>query len=75
MKSIAWIMPPETAAEFFLRCHERNANTEPERVAILMELAKEGKTTSVTATKKSKDEYIADKAKHFRILKIKKEDK
>lgn len=74
MKNIAWTMTVDTALEFFHRCQERNANTEEERVKILVELAQEGKMGSVTATNKTREEYITDKAKHFKILRIKKDE-
>lgn len=74
MKVIAWTMTADTATEFFKRCHERGANTEPERVKILAELAEEGRMTSVVATNKTKEEYIKDKAKHFNVLKVTKKD-
>lgn len=70
METVAWTMTSDTAMEFFKRCHERGANTEPERVKILVELAREGQMTSVVATKKTKEEYIRDKAKHFKVLKV-----
>lgn len=69
-KTIAWTMTSETAMEFFKRCQARGADTEQERIKILMELAQEGQMTSVVATGKTKDEYIKDKAKHFKILKV-----
>lgn len=68
MKTVAWTMTADTAMEFFKRCHERGANTEPERVKILIELAREGQMKSVVATKKTKEEYIKDKARHFKVL-------
>lgn len=74
MKHIAWTMSVDTALEFYKRCMERNATTEKEKVEILTELAQEGRMQSVTATDKTKDEYIADKAKHFKVLKIEKKE-
>jgi len=74
MGSIAWEMTVDTALEFYKRCVERNAETEEERMEILAELAKEGKMTSVTSSKNTKEEYIREKAKHFKILKITKKD-
>lgn len=73
MKTVAWTMTADTAMEFFKRCHERGANTEPERVKILIELAQEGQMKSVVASKKTKDEFLKDKSRRFRVLKIKKE--
>lgn len=72
MGTIAWTMTADVAMEFFKRCHERKAESEKERMVILAELAKEGQMTGVTVSKKSKDEYIAEKAKHFKVLKVEK---
>lgn len=74
MKHIAWTMDVETAMEFYKRCMERNATTEPEKVAILTELAQEGRMKSVVGTDKTKEEFINDKSRHFKILYIKKDD-
>lgn len=73
-KTVAWTMTADTAMEFFKRCHEQGANTQEERVQILIKLAQEGQMKSVVATSKTKEEYIADKARHFRILKVEKSD-
>lgn len=75
MKTIAWTMDSATAMEFFKRCMERKAETEPERAKILMELAKEGRMKSVVATNKTREEYVKDKAKHFKILRVGRRDK
>jgi hypothetical protein len=74
MKTVAWTMTADTAMEFFKRCEERGATTEPERVKILVELAQEGQMNSVVVTNKTRDEYIKEKAKHFRVLKVGKKD-
>lgn len=74
MKNIAWVAYADTWMEFFKRCMDRKAETEEERVKILIELAQEGRMKSVTATNKTKEEYIRDKAKHFRVMRIKKDD-
>lgn len=74
VKNIAWTMNVDTALEFYKRCIERNAKTEREKVAILTELAQEGRMASVVATNKTREEYVEDKAKHFRVLKITKKD-
>ena len=68
--TIVWTMTADTAMEFFQRCTDRKAETEDERMAVLVELMEEGKMTSVVATDKSKEEYIQDKAKHFKILEV-----
>lgn len=73
-KTVAWTMTAGTAMEFFRRCHERKANTEQERVKILIELSQEGQMKSVVATSKTKEEYIKDKSRHFKVLRIKKDE-
>ena len=74
MKNVAWTMSVDTALEFYRRCIERNAKTEQEKVAILTELAQEGRMTSVTVTNKTKQEFIDDKAKHFKVLEIRRKN-
>lgn len=71
MKTLAWTMTMDVAMEFFERCQERGAKTEQEKIDILFELTKEGKMSSIVSTRQSKDEYIEEKAKHFKILKVK----
>jgi len=73
-KTVAWTMTTDTAMKFFTRCQEQNAQTEEERIAILLELTQEGQMLGVTVTNKTKDEYIEDKAKHFKILRVKKHE-
>lgn len=73
-KTLVWTMDVDTALEFYRRCIERNAETEDERLKILTDLAEEGRMKSVVATSKTKEEYIQDKAKHFRVLRIKKNE-
>ncbi len=70
MGNLAWEMSVDTALEFYKRCIAQHTETEHEKIVILAQLAKEGKMTSITKTRKSKDDFIADKAKHFKILKI-----
>ena len=73
-KTVAWTMTADTAMEFYKRCMDRNANTEEEKVKILVELAEEGKMDHVVATDKTKEEYIAHKAKHYNIIEARKKD-
>jgi len=73
-KNIAWTMSVDTAMEFWKRCIERKADTEKERIKILAELAEEGRMQNVVATNKTKEEYIQDKAKHFKLLRIDKNE-
>lgn len=73
-KSIAWTMTADTAMEFFKRCMQTGAKTEKEKVEILIDLAREGQMTNVVVTGKSREDYIKEKAKHFKILRIKKRE-
>lgn len=68
--TLQWEMSQDTALEFFKRCGDRSAKTEDERIAILFELAEEGKMTSVSQTSRTKEEIIKDKAKHFNVLHV-----
>lgn len=69
---IMWEMTLEVAQEFYRRCIERHAETEKEKTAILVELAKEGKMNSVMETKRTPDQVAADMAKNFgKVLYVK----
>lgn len=70
MSLVAWEMTSGTALEFFKRCMKQKAETEQARIEILIQLAEEGKIDRATTTNKSKEEYMKDKAKHFRVLSI-----
>lgn len=59
------------ALEFFKRVKARNANTLTERQAILLEMAREGLMERVVETKRTKEQVIADMAKHYKVLHIK----
>lgn len=72
MSTAKWIMTAEVAMEFFKRCYEQKANTEVARTRILIDLAGEGKMTSVSLTNKNKEEAIKDVAKAYgKVLHIK----
>lgn len=66
----AFMMRPRVAEEFWRRVIERKADTEKERAVILFEMAEEGLMNSVSATNRSKDEYIQDLSKEFRVLNV-----
>jgi len=61
----AFEMDVAAAEEFFRRCEERQATTQNERVAILIEMAKEGKLRSIVQTKRTMEQYIEDTKKNF----------
>jgi hypothetical protein len=69
-------MTLRTAEEFFLRCKERGADTEEQRLAILKELAEEGQLKSVMQTNRTADQVAKDMAKNFgNVLYVKPKEK
>ena len=70
-KTLLFTMIPEIAVEFWERVNKENAQTEPERLKILMDLANEGKMNGVSVTGRSKEQVIQDYSKHFKTLYIK----
>ena len=63
-----WMMSADTAMEFFKRCQAKGAKTEEARVAILAELAAEGRMDSVIQTDRTPAQIVADKSKQFNVL-------
>lgn len=60
------------AAEFYKRCEAQKADTLDERMAILVDMAKEGKMKSVMETKRTADQVAKDMAKNFgKVLYVK----
>lgn len=71
MGNIAWEMSVNTALEFYKRCIvQKITPNSPDGTAILAQLAEEGKMYSVMTTNRTKEKFIQDKAKHFKILKL-----
>lgn len=71
-KTFAFRMDVDTALEFFERTKERGAETEEERIKILLELANEGKMKNIIMTSRTKEQIIEDYEKHYNILTPKK---
>jgi muconolactone delta-isomerase len=72
----AFEMSADVACEYFELCEKRKAKTEKERSKVLNELAKKGKMSRVWRTKRSKDQFLNDLARNYKVLHIKsKEDK
>lgn len=67
---IAFMMTPAIAEEFWKRVIERGVKTEKERAAILVEMANEGLMLSVSETNRTKEEYVKDLSKEFRVLDV-----
>lgn len=68
----AFSMSIETAQEFYRRVQQYEALTEEDRNAILIQMVQEGLITDLTVTERSKEQYISDLAKNFRVLELKK---
>lgn len=66
---LMWEMNLDVLEEFYRRSIERNAESEKEKMDILLELAEEGRMNRVTATKRSKEQIIADLKKNFNAVK------
>lgn len=64
----AFQMNVETAMEFYRRVEQYEANTEKERHAILIQMVQEGLIKGVTATERTKQEYVSDLKKNFNVL-------
>lgn len=72
---LAFEMTAEIAEEFFKRVAEQKAETELERTAILVQMAKEGLMNRISYSDRTKQQYVEDISKEFRVLEIKDEDK
>lgn len=66
--TIKWVMDAEVAEEFFRRCEQYHASSEQQRVAILRELAEEGKMKSVSYSESSKEKVIEELKKNFSTI-------
>ncbi len=64
----AFQMDVATAQEFYRRCEEYKADTEKERHAILVQMVHEGLIKGVTATERTKEEYVQDLKRNFSVL-------
>lgn len=67
----AYQMSLDTAMIFYQLCEELKLNTERDRVSLLDLMAKEKKLQRVWETKRSKEKFIKDLAKHFNVVPIK----
>jgi hypothetical protein len=62
---------PEDTERFFELCLQREAVTEPERIAILAELAAEGKVIAAGETDLSDEAFAEKLAEHANVLRVK----
>ncbi len=65
---LSFHMTADTAYEFYRRAKEHNAQTEDDRVNILLDMVAEGLINGVAETSRTKEEYIADLSKEFKVL-------
>lgn len=61
--TVMWELDVATLEEFYKRVALKGAQTEQEKVAILIQLAKEGRIKNAFATNRTKEEIIKDKTK------------
>lgn len=74
-KHLLFQMDIDTAIEFWERVVKEKANTEEERINILMDLAKQNKLKSISQTNRTHDEIVADYKKHYDdVIDIKKDE-
>ncbi len=65
---LAFMLTAENAQLFFEICQEVNAQTEEERTAVLVHMARLGCVKNVIETKQTKEEYVKHLAKNFKVL-------
>lgn len=64
----AFQMDTNTAMEFYRRVDAYAANTEEERHSILIQMVHEGLIKGVTATERTKEQYVNDLKRNFNVL-------
>lgn len=65
---LGFTLSVERLLEFWNLVAERKAETEEERIAILLEMAEEGKIDNVFQTKRTKEQYIKDISREQNVL-------
>lgn len=68
---IVFSMTPEIAELFYTLCKDYDINTEEERTKLLLLMAQEQIPMTVSYTKRSKQKYMKDLAREFKIMEIK----
>lgn len=69
-KMLIFTMSTDVAMEFWQRVKDNHLETELERRMLLLEMTKEGKMQSVSETTRSKEDYIKDMSKEFKIIDV-----
>lgn len=67
-KTLVFQMTVEVAQEFWERVRDLKAETEEERRSILIDLMKEGKMLGVSETSRTKEQYVKDLSREFKVL-------
>jgi hypothetical protein len=65
---VLWHMDAGTFCDLWEEFVKRNAETEKERMEIVMEFANAGKFKAVNMTNRSKKQIIEDYKKHYNVL-------
>ncbi len=63
-------MTGESAAEFFRRVQLLEEDSEEARTKILMQMGREGLLKRISATNRTKEQYIESLSKEFKILDV-----
>jgi len=67
-KTIAFVLQPGFAEEFFLRVMLLTEDNEKNRLALLKQMAKEGKVDAMYSTERTKQQIVDDYKRHFDVL-------
>lgn len=70
----AFTLDSESLDEFFRRVDEYKAESKEDKDAILIQMVQEGIIKDVTVTERSKEQYVKDLSKNFKILQVNKEE-
>ncbi len=68
---LAWTLTADNAVLFYELCQELKAETEAQRVQILMEMARLGKVKNLAKTTMTKEDYLKHLSKNFKVAEIK----
>lgn len=71
---LSFEMTLEVAVEFYRRKAALGAVTEEECTAVLLEMSREGLIKRITATNRTKEQYVSDLQKHYDVLDMREKD-
>lgn len=70
-----WLLTAESTLEFYERAGSKEAITEKEREAILVQMCREGLIECLGHTEMTKDELFAELGKDLNVLRVEKREK